>query len=110
MLTTIEAQIAFGVWILFQAIMFFGIRKMLNGAGMIFSLSSITVVLYLLYTQNWTIFFWYTVIIGMVTPFLRMMWKENYHEKLTIPIYIFTVLFVYVINLGSYGIIYWLNM
>ena len=110
MLVTIEAQIAFGVWILLQVVLLFRIRKMVNEAGMVLSFLSTVFVGYLLYAQNWTIFFWYILIAGMITPFLRMMWKEEYREKLTIMKYVFTVLFMIVIDFVIYGIIYWLNI
>ncbi|MCK4891356.1 MAG: hypothetical protein KAS78_01675, partial [Candidatus Pacebacteria bacterium] len=68
MLITIEAQIAFGIWILLQAVLFFGMRKMINETGMVLSFLSTVFVGYLLYAQNWTIFFWYVLIAGMITP------------------------------------------
>ncbi len=112
MIETTGARIFFGIWILIEIGLISGlVAKVYNNVGILISCLSAIFTGYLLYTQNWPIFFWYTLIAVIVAPLLPFKKANPYIplKPLTFVGYVLTIAFTYLICFGTYGIIYMLN-
>ena len=108
MLETVGSQIGFMIWVVLNLAMYSCMWKRMSYFGKISGIFSFPFYGILLYTQNWTIFFWYTLCIPIIAPFLPTI-KMELRTKTTVTVYLLTVGFAYLICFGTYGILNALN-
>lgn len=108
MLMTIGAKIAFLIWVLLEVALTGLAFKVMKLWGFVLGSLSTAFIGYLLYTQNWTVFLYYVLIVAAISPLVPGE-KERFHQSLTVSRYAFVLAVTYAVDFGAYGIIHLLN-
>jgi putative Mn2+ efflux pump MntP len=102
------ANIVFLIWALLNITFSFIAFKIFKRWAFVGMVAGTVFAGYLLYTQNWTGYLYYGLIVWTIFPLLQPE-KEQFREKLTIPRFTCLLAIAYTIGFGTYGIIFLLN-